>query len=1112
MYRKGLWAIAACVLLIARLASAQTFGQITGIVTDSTGGVLPGATVTVTNTQTAATVTQQANNAGNYVFPNLLPGIYTVKVDMDGFRSALRNNLELQVAQTARVDFKLELGTISETIQAVGTAPMLNTEDTVIGTVIDNKRILELPLNGRNFLKMVELTPNVSASFTTNSVGSSGPRQGGDRSQQQISISGGRREWNYFTLDGVNNTDVNFNSYIFLPSIDALQEFKVQTGVYSAELGRELGQVSVTTKAGTNNYHGSVFEFIRNDALDALPYAFAGVVPQKSPFKWNQYGFTLGGPLQIPGVINGKDKLFFMGNYEGFRLRNQRQTVFSVPTVAMRNGDFSGISTVIRDPQTGLPFPGNVIPQNRISPISQKFLNYYPTPNQPTSGIVNNYLSVNQNYTDKDQITSRIDYTESPKSTWYGRYSWTSESLYNGGLYLNGSKVNTHAHQGVVDNARVLSTTLVNELRFGFNSFFNHSGGELNNVRDPIAEVGLQLPTVIPADAWGTPSIGITGFSGFGDNSESPFINTNKNWQVVDNLSWTHGAHFLKFGAEFRLDHYNQDGNQFARGSAGFANNIATGYAFADYLLGDLATWSYASGLATARLHAISQAYYAADTWKLGSKLTANIGLRYELTPPWTDSLHRQIVAQIPLSTFSQIPPDPAHPQVADLKLHPVLVRAGTGDFYQDAGIRFSPDIQVARDGRLGTDRLIQVDHSNIAPRLGLSWSPTPNTVLRGGAGRFFVQDIGNIVFDKNRNLNGRLTVQSTSTNLISTWSDPFNFGGGNPCNTPAGVLCVVRPLVLTDQVDRKTPYVDQYELSAERQLDANTSVEVSFLGTEGHKLQRWVNLANQPVPGTAPVADRSPFPEFGLFQGAANVGYSHYRSLGIKLTRRYTAGLTVLGAYTFSKSTDNGSGIRVLGTDPLNPQNSYCFACEDGLSVFDQRHRFVTSVVYDLPFGAGRKFATDGPLRNVVGGWKVTSVVTLGTGFPLTVGGEDTANIGNCCRPNRDFSISTKLDNPTIDQWFNTAAYSRAPNGTFGTAGRSEIIGPGIENWDFSLSKEFHFAKSPYLEFRMEAFNFLNHPNWGDPTTGITSAAFGRISSTRTDMRQLQFGLKLVF
>ena len=292
------------------------------------------------------------------------------------------------------------------------------------------------------------------------------------------------------------------------------------------------------------------------------------------------------GPVQIPGWFDGRDKLFFMGNYEGFRLRNQRQTVYSVPSAAMRNGDFSQVSTIIRDPRTSAPFPGNVIPGDRISPISRALLDYYPAPNQPTSGLVNNYLAVNQDSTDKNQFTTRIDFVEGGRSTWYGRYSWTRESIRVGGLRLNGAIVSTKAQQAVVDNARVLTQTLVNEMRFGYNKFFNHSGGELNNVRNPIAEIGLALPSDIPADAWGLPQIAIAGFSGFGDNSESPFINSNKTFQFIDNMSWTRGSHFLKFGGEVRLDHYNQDGNQFARGSAGFNNNIATGYGFADYLLG----------------------------------------------------------------------------------------------------------------------------------------------------------------------------------------------------------------------------------------------------------------------------------------------------------------------------------------------------------------------------------------------------------------------------------------------------------------------------------------------------------------------------------------------
>jgi hypothetical protein len=1079
---------------------AQTFGQITGIVADTTGGVLVGASITVTNTQTGVTRTDQANSAGVYVFPNLLPGVYNLRVEIEGFQSGARNGIELQVQQTVRMDFSLEVGSVTETIET--TAPLLNIEDASMGTVIDNRRIVDLPLNGRNFLQMVTLAPNVSASFAN--PGASAPRQGGNRSEQQLSISGGRREWNYFTLDGINNTDVNFNSYVFLPSIDALQEFKVETGVYSAEFGRELGQVSVTTKSGTNLYHGAVWEFIRNNNFDALPYGFAGVVPTSSPFKWNQFGFTLGGPVQIPKLINGKDKLFFMGNYEGFRLRNQRQTLYSVPSEAMRSGNFSELSTPIRDPLTSAQFPGNVIPSARLSPVSQALLKYYPTPNQPTSSLANNYLAVNQNRTDKDQITTRVDFVQNNESTWFGRYSWTDEGAYTGGLRLNGSKVATGAHQAVIDNTRVLSPTLVNEFRIGYNRFFNHAGGELNNVLDATTEVGIPIPTPVPPDAWGLPDVAIAGFSSFGDDSNSPFINSNQNWQFIDNVSWNRGSHFVKFGAELRFDHYDQDGNQFARGAAGFNNNIATGHGFADFMLGYLGTWSYASGLAVARLRAFSQAYYVSDTWKVRPNVTVSAGLRYEFIPPWTDTAGRQIVADIPLNT--------PEPQVADRSLHPVLIRTGTGDFYENAGIRFSPDIQVARDGRFG-DRLIQADYTNFAPRIGIAWSPTPRWALRVGVGRFFVQDIGNIVFDKSRNLNGRLTVQSTATNLISTWQDPFNFGGGNPCNTPTGVLCVVRPLVLTDNVDRKTPYVDQYEVSVQRQLMDTTSLEVSYLGSKGRRLQRWINLANQPVPGTAPIASRSPFPEFGLFQGADNVGYSNYNSLGVKLTRRYSDGLTVLGAYTFSKSTDNGSGIRTLGTDPLNPQNSYCLSCEDGLSVFDQRHRFVTSAVYDLPFGRGRKYLNDGALGAVFGGWKLTSVVTFASGFPLTVSaGEDTANIGNCCRPNRVEGVSTELENPTINQWFNTAAFSRAPNGTFGTAGRSVVIGPGITNWDFSTSKDFHINDQQYIQFRFEAFNFLNHPNWADPNTNFSNVAFGRINATRTDMRQLQFGLKYVF
>ena len=315
MRRQVLWVLVVSSLLAANLASAQNFGQITGRVLDASGAVLPGATITVTNPQTGIAATDQANDAGVYVFPNLLPGTYNVKVELQGFQSVVRNGVELQTQQTARMDFSLAIGTLAETVEIVGSAPMINTEDTAIGTVIDNRRIVDLPLNGRNFLQLVSLTPNVSASFANS--GQSGARQGGDRSEQQLSIAGGRREWNYYTLDGMNNTDVNFNSYILLPSIDALQEFKIQSGIYSAEFGRGIGQVNVVTKSGTNEYHGTAWEFVRNNNLDALPYAFGTDTPKSSPFKWNQYGFTLGGPVQIPKLIDGRNKLFFMAQLRG---------------------------------------------------------------------------------------------------------------------------------------------------------------------------------------------------------------------------------------------------------------------------------------------------------------------------------------------------------------------------------------------------------------------------------------------------------------------------------------------------------------------------------------------------------------------------------------------------------------------------------------------------------------------------------------------------------------------------------------------------------------------------------------------------------------------------
>jgi len=1109
------------IFLWAMVARAQTQGQITGVVTDPSGAVVSGATVTVVNPQTGFTRQVRTNTAGNYNFPALLPGLYDVKVEMQGFQTEIRSGVELQVQQVARIDFSLRVGAVAETVEVTGGAPLLNTENATVGTVIENQRIVELPLNGRNFLQLVALSPNVNASFA--SAGQSGSRQGGDRANQQLSIAGNRREWNYFTLDGVDNTDVNFNTYTFLPSIDALQEFKVQTGIYSAEFGRETGQVNVSTKGGTNQYHGALFEFLRNSSLDARPFAFTSAVPAKAPFRWNQYGFTLGGPVQIPKLFNGKDRLFFMSNFEGFRLREQRQGVYSVPSAAMRNGDFSEIlPTPINDPLTNQPFPNNKIPTARLHPTALKLLEFYPPPNVAGAGLQRNYLALQNNRTDKDQFTQRIDFVESAKSSWFGRYSWGDEQAIAPALKLNGTNLQTHVNQWMIDNTRVLRPNIVNEFRFGYSHFFNSFGRELAFQRDVVKELGLTAVGLNdpPPVAWGIPAVSITGFSGFGDDSEGPYVNYNHTFQWTDSLSWIRGAHSFKFGADIRRDRYNQLGNQFARGSF-IIENQATGYAFADFMLGYTRRDEDSAALAITQFRATSQAYYFTDTWKARSNLTIDWGLRYEYVPPWADRGNSLMNIWVPYNLRV--------PAVADPNLHPVFVRIGSGDIYEDTVIRFNPAIKVVRDGRMG-DRLVNDDKRDFAPRLGIAWSPSAKWTVRTGAGFFYTQDTSNPVFDMGRNLGGRLRVEANTQTHDLTFDRPFGAGGGaNPCGVPTPpFVCISQPYVLGNKYDRTTPYVIQYEINLQRQLTNSTVLEAGYLGSQGHRLIRMFAF-NEAIPGeTGSVVDRTPFQEFGRIQEIGNAGDSNYHSFSVKATRRMAAGLTYLAGYTFSRSIDDGSGIRTLGSDPLFPQNSYCISCERGLSIFDTRHRFVTSVLYDLPFGKGRQFLNHGIPSTLLGGWEISSIFTISTGFPLTITtGIDRSNTGaGTDRPNatgQQVALDRGQRGPA--QWFNIGAFTLEPLGTWGNVGRNTLIGPGLITWDFSTLKDFNFTESKYLQFRFEAFNFPNHPNWSDPNTSLNSnrldgsgyaipgtGNFGVISGTRTAMRQLQFSLKLVF
>ena len=585
---KNVARILALTVLLVPNASSQILGEITGVVTDSSGGVLAGATVTVTNPQTNFTRQSTTNHTGGYNFPALQPGVYNVRSENPGFQSAIRNNVELQVQQTARIDFVLQVGQVTETVEVTGGAPLLNTESATVGTVIENRRILDLPLNGRNFTQLVALSPNVSVGFTVTTGGTTGGpniRQGGERSEQSLSVSGQPREFTNFSLDGMANTDPNYNTYLFRPSVDALQEFKVQTGMYSAEFGRGVAQVNVMTKSGTNEFHGALFEFLRNDAVDARPYAFTSVVPDKAPFKWNQFGATVGGPI-------ARDRLFFLANYEGFRQRSQAQGTRNVPSLAMRGGDFSQLlpNTVLRDPRNRIDgvkqvFPGNIIPVTWFHPVSVKLLEFILEPNVPgTTGLTNNFFGVRNHSTDTDQLTARVDLVEHSNSNWFFRYGWSDEADRNPGLRYEGTNRDADLHQIMVSNQRILSPTVVNEFRFGFSDFFNARLYELANERDVMTELGIQLGDIEPSD-WGVPAISFTGFSGIGPPAEGPYRIENQIYQVVDNLTWTRGAHSLKFGAEIRRDHFNTYGNLGTRGNFVFQNQ-ATGYGFSDLMGG----------------------------------------------------------------------------------------------------------------------------------------------------------------------------------------------------------------------------------------------------------------------------------------------------------------------------------------------------------------------------------------------------------------------------------------------------------------------------------------------------------------------------------------------
>src|SRR5688500_5485276 len=1099
-------------LSLALPASAQTpSGEISGTVLDSSGSVLPGVRVTLTNEATNPIRLTRSNETGVDVFTAVPPGNYALKVELEGFSTAQQTNINVQVGSANRFPFTLAIGQLTDVVSVVADTPVIQTQNASIGTVIEYRSIVELPLNGRNYLQLASLIPVA----TTNGPASAQGQQpmGGQRNSFSLNVAGQRIHFNHYSLDSIENTDLNFNSYMLLPSVDALEEFKVESGIFGAEFGRAVAQINASTKSGTNAFHGTVFEFVRNAKMDAKNF-FDPQDRPIPPFTRNQYGTTLGGP-----VISSK--LFFMFNWEGLREKKSLTNNASLPLSAWRTGDFSNLRDangnliVIYDPATRVfdaagnviqaptPFPGNRIPANRIHQASRKLVDYYPIPEQERTGA--NYVNNEARKLDSDQFTYRLDYSQSATMNWFFRHSISHELGYDPFAVPNmGSNTDTDVQQIVLGNTQTIGTNKLNDLRIGYGNLKNAHISPRANVENVVAALGINIVHDNPL-YWGVPNIGVSGLSGLGEESDAPFINDDTTIQFVDNFSWILGEHSVKFGGEIRRVLYDQIGGVVTRGRFNFngiyTNNgragaaAAGGNAFADFLLGHFNNAEAQIGAPIADFRSNYYAIYIQDNWKVTPNVTLDYGLRWEYDQPFTDISDK--IVNIDYTW--------------DNSYHPVFVRTGTGDPYEDnPPFRLASNIPYVRDGRFGRGAY-KPDYNDIAPRLGVAWSVSPKTVVRGGGGIYYVRDIGNAVFDTVRNA-------------------PFTIRNSEPAETFRPNLSYDRPFartgsptfILAAEYDVPSSYIAQWSLGFQRELPGAMSGEVTYFGSAGVHLRR-LQTYNQTVPSQLADTNLSrPFPNLGGMQVRNAPSHSKYHALYLKMQKRFSHGISFLSSFSYGKSIDNGSGIRTSVGDPLTPSNNYDLELETGPSAFDFRKRWTTSWIWELPFGQDRRFMNQGGVIDfVLGGWQVGGILTLQDGFPFTLNCSTgtVQNGGGGCYPdpapgNPDWQLPASERSRT--RWFNTSAFvDRNPEyGTgfrYGTVKRNSVVGPGIKSSDMSLNKNFNIGDD-HLEFRVEIFNLPNLPIWGQPGSQLGTPNYGVITSTRMDSRQVQLGLKFVF
>lgn len=1037
-----------CAISVPSLWAQSVDTGVLGTVQDASGGMIPGASVTVTNRATAVAQHVVSGPTGDYEVRYLVPGDYIVEVGLSGFRTE-RRTFTLRVGQMIRVDVALQVGDVAEAVEVIAAGQLLETQSGVTGNVVTAETLANLPLSGRNFTSLGNLTAGVVASGT------------------QFRASGARGMYQQVSFNGVSALNNRGNNLFMYPSVDAVEEFKVQATNYTAEYGGHAGaNVQLQLKSGTNTFSGTVFNYMRNDALDARNF-FAPAPSPKPQLERNQFGGVLGGPIRRNGT-------FFMVSYEGLRETRESVAQANVLTEAMRRGDFSGVSTVIRDPLTGAAFPGNIIPSNRLDPVAVSLVNrYQPLPNQSGANNLRG-LSLNEDRT--NQFITRIDHVLSSKQKLFGHYLYQGRDNPTTAINPNFPVARLfNNHSAAVQHVTTFSANVLNEFRFGY------MRGDLNRL-SPRRDTGFTVEGDLGIHGMlvggpsgrqpneleiGFPTINIQGFNGFGDSTGGEGVDKSQTFQFVNNLTIIRGRHALKMGADVRRLMGDATSVNAPFGAIEFTRDI-TGHAAAAFIMGYPRTARTPEGIPIGGIRQWRTGLYFQDDWRLNQRLTVNLGLRYD---------HNAVPVDVNgVSRTLRFDLDPNGPML------------------------------WPEPGEVVSDGLYFNKHRHWAPRLGFAYQLSEKAVVRGGYGVFnMALHLDNINTLGTNPPTASVQVTNPTLNPLATLANPFP-AALVPSNTIFNVTSA--------EVDRnhRDGYYQNWNVAMGYELSRTAVVEVRYVGAWGSNLDSSLTNFNSPDPDPTASAlnlqARRPYPAFGRIRMWVTDGESRYHSMQTEFKQRGPWGLDLTAAYTLSTLRDNQQGG--LNASRARRQNPRDISTEWGPSADDIRHRLVVGYVWDIPFGAGLTGVAGALLK----GWQFSGIATLQSGSPIFIGQDgDTLNTDSeDIRPDLVPGADPNLPGSerSISRWFNTAAFTRATV-TYGTSPRNPVVGPGRWNLDVSLAKSFQIRNGQRLQFRWEAFNALNTVNWGNPNGTLGNSNFGVISSALA-AREMQVSLKYLF